>query len=119
MKMIKKIHNILEDYVYDPSINIKERTFIMFSIAVLVALFAAIPCGIFMREPLSATLATLAGAVFFSLYVIWSFKKNRIERAKIVISIILVFLFLQEMFPMFRLMDTGRNQRKEYRLLTV
>ena len=97
MKMIKKIHNILEDYVYDPSINIKERTFIMFSIAVLVALFTAIPCGIFMREPLSATLATLAGAVFFSLYVIWSFKKNRIERAKIVISIILVFLFLPGM----------------------
>ncbi len=70
----------------------------LFSSVVLLALFAAIPCGLIMHEPLSATLSTAAGAIFFLLYVIYSFKKGRLEKAKKEISFILVFVFLPAMF---------------------
>ena len=70
----------------------------LFSGAVLVALFLAVPFGIIMREPFSATISTFIGAVFFTLYVIFSFKKKYIRSAKIVLSIILVFIFLPAMF---------------------
>ncbi len=98
MKGIKKIYNQLNGYVYDSSINIEERTFIMLSISVLVALFAAIPCGLIMHEPFSATISTIIGAIFFTIYVIYAFKKNKIEKAKIFLSVILVFIFLPAMF---------------------
>ena len=86
------------DYIYDPSVNIKDRSFVVFSITVLFALFAAIPCGLIMREPLSATIATLIGAIFFSLYVWYEIRSKHIARAKIVISVVLVFIFLPAMF---------------------
>ena len=98
MKGIKKIHNQLSGYVYDSSIDIEERTFIMLSVTVLVALFAAIPCGLIMHEPISATISTIIGAIFFTIYVIYVYKKNKIERAKVVLSVILVFVFLPAMF---------------------
>ena len=98
MKGIKKLHNQLSGYVYDSSIDIEERTFIMLSVTVLVALFAAIPCGLIMHEPISATISTIIGAIFFTIYVIYVYKKNKIERAKVVLSVILVFVFLPAMF---------------------
>ena len=70
----------------------------LFSVAVLIAIFIAVPCGLVMREPLSATLSTLAGAVFFSIYVFIAFVRKKLARAKIVISFILVFVFLPLMF---------------------
>ena len=94
---MKKLIRRFKEYAYDPAINIKERTFTVFSMAVLFALFAAIPCGLIMHEPLSATIATAFGAVSFTLYVLYSFKTDNITRAKIVISIVLVFIFLPAM----------------------
>ena len=93
----KGLYKRIRDYVYNPSIDIKERTFILFSIAVLFALFAAIPTGIIMKEPLSATISTVIGAILFTIYVIYSFKAKKIGRAKIVISVVLIFVFLPAM----------------------
>ena len=98
--MLIPMKNLLKkfsDYAYDPSIDIKERTFTVFSAVVLIALFAAVPCGLIMREPLSATVATVFGAFAFSLYVLYSFKTRSISKAKIVISVVLVFIFLPAM----------------------
>ena len=98
MRAVKRLYERITRYILDSSINIKERSFIVFSITVLVALFAAVPCGLIMHEPLSATLSTFIGAVFFTAYVIICFKWNRIERARIVLSIIIAFVFLPVMF---------------------
>ena len=70
----------------------------LFSIAIIMALYVAIPCGIYMREPIFATISTLIGAVFFSLLVYISYKKNMIRQARIIISVIIVFIFLPAMF---------------------
>lgn len=98
MSKKKNLLGRIYGYMYDSSIDIKERTFMLFSGVVLVALILAVPMGILMQEPLSATISTFLGALFFSLYVIFAFKKKRIKQAKIVISIILVFIFLPAMF---------------------
>ena len=98
IKQFRKLVRRITEYILDSSVDVNDRAFIVFSMTVLVALFAAIPCGLIMHEPLSATLSTLAGAVFFSVYVTWAVKMHRLEQAKVVISMILVFVFLPVMF---------------------
>lgn len=98
MNAVKRLYERIIRYIFDSSINIKERSFIVFSIAVLIALFAAVPCGLAMHEPPLATISTLVGALFFTAYVIISFRRKTIERAKIAISIIISFIFLPAMF---------------------
>jgi hypothetical protein len=94
----KKYRERIKDFYNNPSVDYRHKAFILFSMTVLIALFVAIPCGIIMHEPLTATLSTLVGALFFLVYVYYSIKKDKIEQAKIVISVILVFIFLPGMF---------------------
>jgi putative nucleotidyltransferase with HDIG domain len=65
---------------------------------VLFALVAAVPCGLAMHEPLSATISTIVGTIFFFIYVSVAIRKHQIDRARTVISFILVFIFLPAMF---------------------
>ena len=98
IRAIKREISRFKSYIYDQSIDIKDRSFMVFSITVLAALFAAIPCGLIMREPLMATLSTVAGTIFFTIYLVISVNTNTIKQARIVISVILVFAFLPGMF---------------------
>ena len=98
IKMFKRMIDRLKDYIYDSSADIKDKSFILFSITVLIALFLAIPCGLIMKEPLSATVSTIVGTLAFTAYFLISIKRRRIKQARIVISIVLVFIFLPAMF---------------------
>ena len=82
MKTFRKYHNRIVNYVHDSSVDIKNRTFILFSIAILIALYVAIPCGLIMKEPVLATISTAVGAVLFTVYVIYSLKKDCIARQR-------------------------------------
>ena len=95
---MRSLRKRIADYVFNPSVNIQDRSFVLFSCLVLIALYAAVPLGLIMREPLSATISTLIGAIAFSAYVYYVFAKNKIAQAKIVLSIVVVFLFLPAMF---------------------
>ncbi len=95
---IKKEAIRINRYVYDETVNVKDRAFIAFSVTVLIALYMAIPCGIIMGEPLAATISTFIGAVAFTVYVGLAAKLKRINHARITISLILVFVFLPAMF---------------------
>ena len=95
---LKKLEKNFADYIFDPSVDIKDRSFMVFSAAVLVSLFLAVPAGIIMHEPLSATLSTLAGAIFFTIFVLAAIRLKKINQAKIIVSIILIFIFLPAMF---------------------
>lgn len=96
--MIIKFIKRIRDYIYDPSVDLKDRSFMLFSVAALVAMFAAVPCGLIMHEPISATISTFAGSMFFAVYMLHAFRKNKIERARKVISFVLVLFFLPLMF---------------------
>ena len=52
MSKDKNLSGRIRDYLYDSEIDIKERTFMLFSAAVLVALILAVPFGMIMQEPL-------------------------------------------------------------------
>ena len=95
---MKALLRRFENYIYDPSISLKDRSFVVFSVAVLIALFLAIPCGLIMQEPPLATISTVVGAVSFTVYVIFAIRTKRIRQAKVVISVLLVFVFLPAMF---------------------
>lgn len=90
--------NRIRDYIYDTSESLQDRSFIVFSWLVLLALYLAVPAGLVMREPIMATVATFIGAVVFTIYVHYVFKKKKIEQAKIVLSILVVCIFLPVMF---------------------
>ena len=96
--MIKKSFDRLKAYIYDSSVDLKDRSFILFSIAVLGALIVAVPAGMYMGEPIEATVSTGAGALFFIIFVTFAFKKKIIDKARIIICMILVFVFLPSMF---------------------
>ncbi|MCR5775706.1 MAG: HD domain-containing protein [Lachnospiraceae bacterium] len=98
MRKIKEFIKPFKKYIYDSSIDIRDRAFMVFSVTILAAIFLAVPCGLIMHEPLSATVSTLIGGVVFSAYVWYSFFKRRIDRARVVISVFLVFVFLPAMF---------------------
>ena len=98
MKRLETAVMRIKSYINDRSISVKDRSFMVFSMLVLLSLFLAVPCGLIMHEPLSATIATLAGAVAFTVYVFYSFRRNRIAVAKIVLSIVVVCIFLPAMF---------------------
>lgn len=87
-----------KDIIYDTSVSLHDRSFILFSGLVLIALYAAVPFGLIMREPMSATISTLIGAVLFSVYVSYVINKKKIQQAKIVLSIVVVTIFLPAMF---------------------
>ena len=95
---MKSFHRRLAEYVYDTSVSLQDRSFVVFSCLILIALYLAIPLGLIMREPLSATISTLGGAIGFTAFVAYVYKKHRISQAKIILSIIVVFVFLPSMF---------------------
>lgn len=89
----------LKEYMYDSSVSLKDRSFILFSIVLILELiFVASPLGVLQGEPMSATLATLGGAILFGIYIIVSFLRRKIKSAKVVVSILVVFAFLPLMF---------------------
>ena len=95
---LRSVYKHISKYILDSSVRLQDRSFVLFSSLVLVALYAAVPFGIVMHEPVSATISTLLGAIVFSLYVFYVFKRNKIEQAKIVLSIVVVVIFLPAMF---------------------
>ncbi len=65
------------------SADLRNKIFMLFSAAVLIALFLAILFGLIVKEPLYATLSALAGAVFFAAFLYFSVRMGRIREAKI------------------------------------
>ena len=95
---LRSAYKSIKNYIFDTSVSLQDRAFILFSVLVLIALYAAVPFGLVMREPLSATVSTLLGAVAFSLYIFYVYKKNKVSSAKMTLSVIVVGLFLPVMF---------------------
>ncbi len=98
MKFWERYKNQLFSYLNDSNINIADRSFMVFSISMIIAMYVAIPCGLIMREPFTATISTLLGAVFFTLYVIYVYKSKKIKQARIILAVILSLIFLPAMF---------------------
>ena len=56
MKSLKGFINRIQSYILNPDVNMTEKSYMVFSTVVLIALFVAVPCGLIMREPFIATI---------------------------------------------------------------
>ncbi len=98
MKYLERYKRQLFAYLNDSNINIADRSFMVFSISMVIALYLAIPCGMIMKEPPVATIATMLGAIFFTLYVVYVYKRKKIKQARIILAGILSMIFLPVMY---------------------
>ncbi len=98
MKKSRGFIRKINDYIINPDINLSEKAYVVFSTAVLIALFVSVPCGLIMEEPFSATISTLIGAIAFTVFVYISYKTALIHKARIILSVIVVFIFMPAMF---------------------
>ncbi len=92
MNAIRKLRKRFSDYLFDQSVNIKDRTFILFSVCELAALLVSTIVGIFMQEPFISVVAALAGVVAGCLILYYFVKKDRVKTAKTAVVLFLVFI---------------------------
>ena len=98
MKLFGKLTKKLDAYLYDSSINTKDRTFVLFSICEIAALIAGMIVGITLREPALSTLISLVFVVLCIVLLIFTVKKNKIRIAKIVVAFMIVCLMTPGLF---------------------
>ena len=98
MKFLKKIRKDYYEYIYNSSIPEKDRTFAIVSSSFIVAVILAMIVGIILREPLSSTLVSLAVSVVGFILLIRVIIKGTYRRAKIIVSLLVVFVFQPALF---------------------
>lgn len=99
MKFFGRIKEKFLNYLYDSSIDMKDRTFVLFSFAEMFALLVNVLFGFFvLGEKLAPTLATIAFVIFGSVVIIKLMKKKDLRRARIILALILVFVMRPAMF---------------------
>ncbi len=92
MNLLKKIKNNISDYLYDSSIYIKDRTFVLFSICELLALLAASIAGIFIGDPPLNILIGFGAMLVSAVPLYLCVKKGKIKFARIFMALVLVFV---------------------------
>ncbi len=55
MKALVKVYQRFYNYIFNADIPLKERSFVLFSVTVLAALYAAVPAGIPVRDGMQIT----------------------------------------------------------------
>ncbi|MBR1855071.1 MAG: DegV family EDD domain-containing protein [Lachnospiraceae bacterium] len=93
MSLFKRKIEAFHDFLYDSSIDFKDRCFIVFSLAMVLSFLVSVPCGLIMREPILSTVMTLVACLVFTLFVRISYKSRKIKRIRMTIAV-LVALFL-------------------------
>ncbi len=98
MKYLKKKTESFYNFIYDSSLDIKDRTFVVFSALYFIAVVAALVVGLFLKEPLMSTLTSLGVVVVSMLLLNIIIRKGLYKPAKIVVGFIMIFVFQPAMF---------------------
>ncbi|MCR5507811.1 MAG: DegV family EDD domain-containing protein [Lachnospiraceae bacterium] len=93
-----RIKKRIYDYLYDSSIDPKERAFVVFSVSELAALFLTLVIGIFLKEPKSSTMVQFLITAACTALFIFAVKTGKLKGARIVVAFLLVFLLQPAMF---------------------
>lgn len=92
MKTIKDLRKRFYDYLYDSSVYIKDRTFVLYTIAEAFALFVATVVGFFMGDPVIGLVSLFAAVLLAAVFMFILVRKNKIGVAKVVLTIMLVVI---------------------------
>ncbi len=79
-------------YLFDSSIHIKDRTFVLFTVCELAALFSYAMVGVILGEKILTLMIPLAGVIIGVGLLLFFAKTNRMKTAKIVLTLILVLI---------------------------
>lgn len=93
MKHFRRIKERFYGYIYDSSINVKDRTFVLFSTLYFAVLLIYMLIGIILHEPFHSTLATaviIGGNIGFLVYIV---KRSMFKSAKVIVAFFMVFVF--------------------------
>ncbi|MCR5511678.1 MAG: DegV family EDD domain-containing protein [Lachnospiraceae bacterium] len=85
-------------FIYDSSIDIKDRTYVLFSFMYFAALVAASLVGLALHEPLSSVLLSVVIVIISNIALYLIVKLHKIGPAKIAVSFLMVFVFQPAMF---------------------
>lgn len=94
MKRFQKISG----YLYDSSIDLKDRSFVVLVLCMLVAMLANSVFGLIADEPLLSYLIMLGSNFLFIVYAFLEIKFGKIGRARIIAALALVFAYMPAMF---------------------
>ncbi len=98
MRLLERLKNRFYGYLYDSSINVKDRTFVLFSILYFGAVAAALVVGLFLHEAVISTLVSLAAIAFSSVFLVLIVRFNKIRVARIVVAFVMIGVFQPAMF---------------------
>ncbi len=99
MKFYNRIKENFLNYLYDSSIDMKDRTFVLFTFAEMFALTVNVLYGfLFLGEGLVPTIATIVFVIFGAAIIIKLMKKKDLRRARIILALLLVFVMRPAMF---------------------
>ena len=99
MKLFDKIKENFYSYLYDSSIDIKDRTFVLFSFAEMVALILLSIYGYFFLEAGDgSTIVTILFCAFGFVVIVRLMKAKNLYLARVILANILVFVMRPLMF---------------------
>lgn len=92
MRTFKRLGTAFYDFIFDSSVYLKDRTFILFTISEVLALFTHSVISVFLGDKLYSMLVSMGGVAIGGVLLYYFVKKGRINTAKIFLTLILVFV---------------------------
>ncbi|RKM61297.1 DegV family EDD domain-containing protein [Butyrivibrio sp. CB08] len=97
-KLLKQIKQRYLNFIYDSSIHEKDRAFTIISACFILAVISAMLVGLFLHEPISSTVVSILVAIFGAALLLRVTKKGTYRRAKIIVALLVVFVFQPALF---------------------
>ena len=92
MRILRRLNERFNSYLFDSSIYIKDRTFVLFTSLELMALLLNAVAAVILGDPLTSALASLMGVAVGAVILIILVRMDKIKVAKIVIALVLVLI---------------------------
>ena len=92
MRILRRLNERVNSYLYDSSIYIKDRTFVLFTSLELMALLLNAVAAVILGDPLTSALASLMGVAVGVVILTILVRMDKIKVAKIAIALVLVLI---------------------------
>ena len=92
MRILRRLNERFNSYLFDSSIYIKDRTFVLFTSLELMALLLNAVAAVILGDPLTSALASLMGVAVGAVILIILVRMDKIKVAKIAIALVLVLI---------------------------
>lgn len=92
MNSFKRLKKSFYDYLFDSSVYIKDRTFVLFSVCELIALLVASVADVFIGDPPANVFVGFAALLMSAVPMYYCVKRHKIKFARIFMALVLVLV---------------------------